>query len=355
MFGCATGTSIEECVQNQKLRRLGQVLHTPNHRLPKRVLFSMPSSEWLNDGGGQSLNSQRDYETRVPGTPGTHSNIGQQKRNTYTHLSKGQSQPHSILPGGHSVPTFIGLPSGWKREECTRPCGLSTGKTDVYYISPNGQKVRTKHEMKFLLDDAYDISTFDWRTGKFQMSASKVRRTDDSSSPTSAKVPRMDSAFVRRTSPPDVFTPIVVRSHPECKRTDVKNLNQEPPHQLFWEKRFKGTYAVDPETGEAFKQLSLPKDIQSAGVPGYEAPQLVQSLVNALATKSSPITGQEQPVSAFEKNPCVAANNLQPMIKTYIVSDEDVRRQEARVRELRRKLELARKKLNPRYSSERHG
>ncbi|OON18612.1 Methyl-CpG binding domain protein, partial [Opisthorchis viverrini] len=283
---------------------------------------------------------------------GTHSNIGQQKRNTYTHLSKGQSQPHSILPGGHSVPTFIGLPSGWKREECTRPCGLSTGKTDVYYISPNGQKVRTKHEMKFLLDDAYDISTFDWRTGKFQMSASKVRRTDDSSSPTSAK----GNIF-----PPNTDTLVCSSSHGFCLCTPYISPRRVhsyccpiPPGMQTYRCQepqpgtsTSGTYAVDPETGEAFKQLSLPKDIQSAGVPGYEAPQLVQSLVNALATKSSPITGQEQPVSAFEKNPCVAANNLQPMIKTYIVSDEDVRRQEARVRELRRKLELARKKLNP--------
>ncbi|KAG5453090.1 hypothetical protein CSKR_106262 [Clonorchis sinensis] len=44
VLGCATGTSIEECVQHQKLRWLGHVLRMPNHRLPKRVLFSVPNS-----------------------------------------------------------------------------------------------------------------------------------------------------------------------------------------------------------------------------------------------------------------------------------------------------------------------
>ncbi|KER24927.1 hypothetical protein T265_07496 [Opisthorchis viverrini] len=59
VFGCATGTSIEECVQHQQLRCLGNVLRMPNHRLPKRVLFSMPNSEWCKQRGGQPLTWQR--------------------------------------------------------------------------------------------------------------------------------------------------------------------------------------------------------------------------------------------------------------------------------------------------------
>ncbi|KER33390.1 hypothetical protein T265_12614 [Opisthorchis viverrini] len=55
VFGCATGTSIEECVQHQKLRWLGHVLHIPDHRSPKRVLFSMPNSEWRKQRDGQLL------------------------------------------------------------------------------------------------------------------------------------------------------------------------------------------------------------------------------------------------------------------------------------------------------------
>ncbi|KER27332.1 LOW QUALITY PROTEIN: hypothetical protein T265_13817 [Opisthorchis viverrini] len=59
VFGCVTGTSIEECVQHQKLRWLGHVLRMPNHRLPKSVLFSMPNSEWRKQRGGQPLTWQR--------------------------------------------------------------------------------------------------------------------------------------------------------------------------------------------------------------------------------------------------------------------------------------------------------
>ncbi|KER24880.1 hypothetical protein T265_07554 [Opisthorchis viverrini] len=46
VFGCVMATSIEECVQHQKLRWLGHVLSMPNHRWPKRALFSMPNPEW---------------------------------------------------------------------------------------------------------------------------------------------------------------------------------------------------------------------------------------------------------------------------------------------------------------------
>ncbi|KER26985.1 hypothetical protein T265_05891 [Opisthorchis viverrini] len=78
VFDCATGTSIEECVQHQKLRWLGHVLRMPNHRLPKRVLLSMPNSEWHKQRGGQPLTWQRSMNettkslgavgaTRLPG------------------------------------------------------------------------------------------------------------------------------------------------------------------------------------------------------------------------------------------------------------------------------------------------
>ncbi|KER19534.1 hypothetical protein T265_11720 [Opisthorchis viverrini] len=63
---------------DEKLRWLGHVLRMPNHRLPKRVLFSMSNSEWRKQRGGQPLTWQRSMKeitkrlgvvgaTRLPG------------------------------------------------------------------------------------------------------------------------------------------------------------------------------------------------------------------------------------------------------------------------------------------------
>ncbi|CAH8846249.1 unnamed protein product [Trichobilharzia szidati] len=244
------------------------------------------------------------------------------------------------------------LPPGWKREECMRPNGLGTGKSDVYYISPQNQIVRNKQEMQAILGDKYDMSLFDWRLGKFTLNHRSKKSEEQATDASLAKVPRLDNQYsfpVRRCPYPitNEIKPVIIRSHPECKRTDVKNANEETPQQLFWEKRLANHVAIDPETGEPFKPISLPRGMQTAGVPGYQTTQLVQSVIHALSSKNTPIIGQEQQPSTIEKNPCVTVNPLQPMIKTFIVSDDDIRRQEARVQELRRKLETARRKLNP--------
>ncbi|KAG5453157.1 hypothetical protein CSKR_106983 [Clonorchis sinensis] len=49
----------EDCVQHQKLRWLGHVSRMPNHHLSKRVLFSVPNSEWRKQRGGELLTWQK--------------------------------------------------------------------------------------------------------------------------------------------------------------------------------------------------------------------------------------------------------------------------------------------------------
>ncbi|KAG5442336.1 hypothetical protein CSKR_109303 [Clonorchis sinensis] len=65
VLGGATGTSIEECAQHQMLRWFGHVLRMPNHRLLKRVLFSVPNSEWRKQRGSQPVTWQRDKKEIV--------------------------------------------------------------------------------------------------------------------------------------------------------------------------------------------------------------------------------------------------------------------------------------------------
>ncbi|KER33382.1 hypothetical protein T265_00702 [Opisthorchis viverrini] len=60
------------------MRWLGHLLRMPNYRLPKRVVLSMPNSEWRKQRGGQPLTWQRGMKeitkrlgavgaTRLPG------------------------------------------------------------------------------------------------------------------------------------------------------------------------------------------------------------------------------------------------------------------------------------------------
>ena len=52
--GYVEGTSIGDYIQHNKPRWLGHVLRMPGQRLPKKILFSMPDSEWRKPKGGQS-------------------------------------------------------------------------------------------------------------------------------------------------------------------------------------------------------------------------------------------------------------------------------------------------------------
>ncbi|XP_058488302.1 methyl-CpG-binding domain protein 1b isoform X3 [Solea solea] len=59
------------------------------------------------------------------------------------------------------------LGEGWKRKEVIRRSGSSVGQKDIYYLSPRGGRVRSRVELVSVLDGYVDISTFDYRTGKF--------------------------------------------------------------------------------------------------------------------------------------------------------------------------------------------
>ncbi|KAL7065179.1 hypothetical protein AAHC03_05374 [Spirometra sp. Aus1] len=252
------------------------------------------------------------------------------------------------------------LPPGWKREEVFRCNGLNSGKSIVFYVTPTGQQARSPKELQMLLGDKFDVADFDWRSGKFSGQSLKLKSNDSSvksrSLTFSSPVARADdhTDWFSRRVPPPLPKPLIVSSHEDSKRIE-KPTTMECPKQLFSELRLGGCRAIDSRTGFALPPPTLPKIIQTAGAPGYNEFHLIHNLMCALSGASGPITGQDQPVPTIEKNPCATLNHAQPFVKNLIVTDEDIRKQQHRVKELRRKLEAARRKYNPRYSNDREG
>jgi len=236
-----------------------------------------------------------------------------------------------------------GLPSGWTREECVRKSGLSAGKTDVYYFSPDGKKIRSKPELVRLLGTNYDLSCFDFRTGKLVQSSIRKSRRLRGTAYDYAKGIRHDANLVlpiRQTASIFKQPVTVVRTRPGGKtRSELKHGPQEQPKQLFWEKRLQGLNACDI-TEEVFKTLDLPRNIQGAG-PSLSTENLLQSIAAALHLNSQPLTGQTGSRTSLHKNPCVHINSDQPLVQSLSISDEDIKRQEQKVQDARKKLEQA--------------
>lgn len=229
-----------------------------------------------------------------------------------------------------------GLPQGWKKEEQSRRSGLSAGRTDVYYFSPDGTKIRSKPELSRALGDNFDLSCFDFRSGKILQSAIRKSKRMRGSI-------RHDANLVlpiRQTASIFKQPVTVVRNRPESKtRSDLKHGPQEQPRQLFWEKRLQHIYACDTSE-DKFKSLDLPHNIMGAG-PDLTTESLLQSIAAALHLNNQPITGQAASKVALQKNPGVAVNSDQPLIQAVVITEQDIKRQELKVQEARKKLETA--------------
>ncbi|KAL3867203.1 hypothetical protein ACJMK2_044424 [Sinanodonta woodiana] len=225
-----------------------------------------------------------------------------------------------------------GLPTGWIREEVVRKSGLSAGKTDVYYYSPDGRKIRSKPMLARILGDSFDLSAFDFRSGRIISSALRKRMRHDSS----LVLPIRQTASIFKQ-------PVtVIRNRPESKtKTDIKHGNQDQPKQLFWEKRLQGLHARDVME-DVIQSLELPRNVQGIG-PDLTTENILQSISAALHLNSTPVLGQNANKSTLQKNPGVHIDANQPHIQQLMVSDEDIRRQELRVQEARRRLQEAMK------------
>nr|XP_020487738.1 methyl-CpG-binding domain protein 3-like isoform X2 [Labrus bergylta] len=229
------------------------------------------------------------------------------------------------------------LPKGWKMEEVTRKSGLSAGKSDVYYFSPSGKKFRSKPQLARYLGNQMDLSSFDFRTGKMLMSKlnkNRQRLRYDNNNQNKGKPDLNTSLPVRQTA--SIFKQPVtkVTNHPNNKvKTDPQKAVDQP-RQLFWEKKLSGLNAYDIAE-ELVKTMELPKGVG----PGCTDKTLLSAIASALHTSAAPITGQLS--AAVEKNPGVWLNTTQPLCKAFIVTDEDIRKQEELVYSVRKRLEEA--------------
>ncbi|KAK3536943.1 hypothetical protein QTP86_027140 [Hemibagrus guttatus] len=59
------------------------------------------------------------------------------------------------------------LGEGWKRKVVLRRSGVSVGQRDVYYLSPKGERVRSKIELLKYIGNTVDLTNFDFKTGIF--------------------------------------------------------------------------------------------------------------------------------------------------------------------------------------------
>ncbi|XP_021092277.1 methyl-CpG-binding domain protein 1 isoform X9 [Heterocephalus glaber] len=67
------------------------------------------------------------------------------------------------------------LGPGWKRREVYRKSGATCGRSDTYYQSPTGDRIRSKVELTRYLGPACDLSLFDFKQGILCYSAPKAR------------------------------------------------------------------------------------------------------------------------------------------------------------------------------------
>ncbi|XP_077430083.1 methyl-CpG-binding domain protein 1b isoform X2 [Vanacampus margaritifer] len=139
---------------------------------------------------------------------------------------------------------FPELGEGWKRKEVIRQSGCSIGQMDVYYLSPQGYRVRSRVELMTLLIGVQDISNFDYKSGKFYNGEIKKprrgrkRKIRERSSSESSWMERGEEADTpdSHTKHPPTQPPIQPPTQPPnnwtksflSNETTYQNTNKEP-------------------------------------------------------------------------------------------------------------------------------
>lgn len=268
------------------------------------------------------------------------------------------------------------LPRGWRREEFSRPKGLSNGKYQVHYINELGQRFKNKCMLARFMGGEVDLTPFDWRTGKIDPFLKrkvermiKVRecpdvnrrlRNDHTIKPplrqtvSNFKLPVTIYRIQPKESPPvvpptnSVMTRQVQNQIKQANNHDQQRAalaaaearaNNFKPRQIFWEKRLQGQQASIND--ENFEKFDLPRNIKPL-LPEYITDDsVVRAIVASLYDRNNAITvtGQSASKQEVNRNPAIFLDPYQPPTLQISVDDNDLKRQEERVHHYRRELE----------------
>ncbi|XP_032230201.2 methyl-CpG-binding domain protein 2 [Nematostella vectensis] len=232
--------------------------------------------------------------------------------------------------------TCPSLPKGWLREIVLRKSGVSAGRSDVYYYSPDGKKCRSKPQLEKELGGV-DLTDFDFRSGTFCRRSKRQRSQPNFSRDLNGAIP---NSPVRQSTKSFSKQPVSYYPGRQAKKQKVEPINskidKEKPKQLFWEKRIQGLTAVNAEDERKLDAFNLGKTFRVIG-PGMDEKALVHALVTNIHTKSS-IKGQSMSLVALEKHPEIWINVDQPPCAPFVITDADIKAQEERVSRQRQKL-----------------
>ena len=110
----------------------------------------------------------------------------------------------------------------------------------------------------------------------------------------------------------------------------------DKPKQLFWEKRLEGIQACGV-VGSECANMSIPKLLKPVG-PQIKEETMLHSIATALHVSSKSITGQTASKTALDKNPGLFLDPHQPLMQNITITEDDIRDQEARVENSRKRL-----------------
>lgn len=220
------------------------------------------------------------------------------------------------------------LPKQYKRIETIRfgRPGTAKAKISTQYIDQQNDRLfKTKGQLQSYLGKKVDLSILDFKTGKLSQFLIKKNLKKSKSKQMQPPV-RQQSGLVKQKVN-------ALKTQPSKVNNELKAPpNADKPRQVFWEKRLS-SYTTD-------EALNLPKNIKEYG-PDVNSSTAVRSIAAALQLHSNlGIVGQADSKVA-DKNPSIFINPNQPLVHALEITDDDVRRQEERVLNARKKLALA--------------